>query len=132
MGRWRTGRYDGTEAFEIIPDIRLRKTGNDRPRAVIDTKWKRLNPKSKTFGISNTDIYQVTAYATALDITEAVLIYPWIGEGSPFGSTTLMSLAVGPTTRPISVTVAFVPMLSRGLGEFRETVANLISALSAD
>jgi hypothetical protein len=39
---------------------------------VVDAKWKRLSPT----GLPSDDVYQVLAYAAALGVPRAVLVYP--------------------------------------------------------
>lgn len=45
---------------------------------IVDTKWKHLKQTEKgaPFGISNSDIYQMMAYAEVYKAVEVVLVYP--------------------------------------------------------
>jgi 5-methylcytosine-specific restriction enzyme subunit McrC len=56
--------------WSIRPDVLIRRAGN--PRLVLDVKWKRL---SRTALVSE-DVYQVLAYAQALRVHWAILVYP--------------------------------------------------------
>ena len=56
--------------LEMRLDILIRDISTNRPICVIDTKYK----VSGTF--SNTDYYQVIAYADAIGCSEALLVYP--------------------------------------------------------
>ncbi|MBK9240535.1 MAG: hypothetical protein IPL75_09805 [Acidobacteria bacterium] len=62
------------KTFFFKPDIVVRLDG--KPEAVIDTKWKELDPKAENLGVSVSDIYQVLAYAHRYATSLAVLIYP--------------------------------------------------------
>ena len=63
------------ELFLMKPDISLIGDGN-KPIAILDTKWKLLDPDERKYGISQADIYQMLAYAHQYDCKELVLIYP--------------------------------------------------------
>lgn len=65
---------EGQKAFELIPDILVRRGG--KYIAVADTKWKRLQPEKRGFGISPDDIYQSLIYAAHFGCTKTVLIFP--------------------------------------------------------
>jgi 5-methylcytosine-specific restriction enzyme subunit McrC len=60
----------GRPDLHVRPDVLLERDG--RPRLVLDAKWKRL---SRT-ALPTDDVYQVVAYAAALAVTRAVLVYP--------------------------------------------------------
>ncbi len=71
--------------FALRPDIVLTRIAgirHDRPeRIIIDTKWKKLtNDRSKNFGISQADMYQMFAYAQKYQTAEIWLIYPMSRE----------------------------------------------------
>jgi 5-methylcytosine-specific restriction enzyme subunit McrC len=61
-------------AFPIRPDLVgfQQKT----PLFVADTKWKRLESDAAVFGVSNSDAYQVAAYARRYAASRAILMYP--------------------------------------------------------
>lgn len=64
--------------FNLIPDIILR---NDDRTIILDTKWKNLiNDKSKNYGISQGDMYQMFAYAKKYNAKEVWLLYPLNAE----------------------------------------------------
>ena len=62
------------KAFLLRPDIRVRH--RRKSMVVADTKWKRLDPRQSNFGVSQSDVYQVLAYANRYGTYLAVLIYP--------------------------------------------------------
>lgn len=67
---------DGKERFRTRPDI-LIKNG-DQIAMVIDTKWKRIgtDPSDAKRGVSQSDIYQMMAYARLYKCSEVMLLYP--------------------------------------------------------
>jgi len=62
----RLGRPD----FRVRPDLLVGP--RDRPRLVLDVKWKRLSRAALTIE----DVYQVLAHAAVLGAPRAVLVYP--------------------------------------------------------
>ena len=61
-------------AFKLKPDIVFRDEATYP--AVIDFKYKQLNPQVHRLGISESDFYQMYAYLTRFDCHEVTLIYP--------------------------------------------------------
>ncbi|WP_197334127.1 McrC family protein [Ralstonia syzygii] len=73
-------RVGNRDAFTLRPDITVwhanangEVTGIDR---VLDVKWKRLNPLEGNWGVSESDIYQLLAYAVHYQCTQFELVYP--------------------------------------------------------
>ena len=65
-----------TPAFALRPDLVLRQGG--LPRAVADTKWKRLScDRHGTVLPAEADVLQMHAYAAAYECHDLTLIYPW-------------------------------------------------------
>lgn len=62
------------KAFLLKPDILVRH--RRKPTVVADTKWKRLDSRQSNLGVSQSDVYQVLAYANRFGTDLAVLIYP--------------------------------------------------------
>lgn len=61
--------------FALRPDLVV--TRDDGSIVVLDTKWKKLiDSKSKNYGISQGDMYQMYAYAKKYNTSEIWLIYP--------------------------------------------------------
>jgi 5-methylcytosine-specific restriction enzyme subunit McrC len=80
--------------------------------AIADAKWKILDDREKKLGISQTDLYQMTGYATRYRVKRLALIYPkqqWLQNSIEFqlqGTTsTLKVIPVDVTTfrEPISL-----------------------------
>lgn len=71
--------HGGTQKFRLRPDIVLYRQGPaGRQTLVLDTKWKTIDgtDRSGTYGIDQTDLYQLYAYGKKYNATELVLIYP--------------------------------------------------------
>lgn len=69
----------GKERFQTTPDILIRRNG--QIVMVIDTKWKLIgqNPEDKNRGVSQSDVYQMMAYARLYRCREVMLLYPHHG-----------------------------------------------------
>ena len=67
--------FDSPQKFALRPDIVL--TRGDGSKVILDTKWKRLKDNSAAnFGISQSDMYQMYAYAKKYNTSEVWLLYP--------------------------------------------------------
>ena len=66
----------GRERFQTRPDI-LVKSGSE-VLIIIDTKWKRLVPRTEEAkrGVSQSDVYQMMAYARLYASPHLMLLYP--------------------------------------------------------
>ena len=64
------------ELFQLEPDVLI-----DMPDGIVlDTKWKRLEPKEeqpRKWGVREPDVYQLLAYARAYGAERIILLYPW-------------------------------------------------------
>jgi len=69
-------------AFALRPDAVIE---TDSGTIILDTKWKRLDRSlGENLGVSQSDVYQMMAYAHAYDAKRLLLIYPWHYElGAP-------------------------------------------------
>lgn len=67
--------FDKPKKFSLRPDIIITKP--DGTQIIVDTKWKRLidNP-NKNYGISQSDMYQMFAYAIKYNTPHVWLLYP--------------------------------------------------------
>lgn len=72
-----TGEYlsDKPKCFMLRPDIIIKKDQKDVV-CIVDTKWKILNKTKENFGISQSDMYQMYAYAKKYNCSKIVLLYP--------------------------------------------------------
>ena len=59
--------------FLMRPDIIIE--GGDRP-IIIDTKYKILKPEESKYGVSQSDMYQMYAYAMYTNASSCMLLYP--------------------------------------------------------
>jgi len=64
-----SGPVAGQPDLQMRPDVVIERRGG--ARVVVDAKWKR-----PTGALLTSDVYQVLAYATALDLRRAMLVYP--------------------------------------------------------
>lgn len=62
-------------AFTMRPDIAISRSGG-KVVLVLDAKWKQLNRRSKTCGISMSDINQLIVYALGYQCNSASVIFP--------------------------------------------------------
>lgn len=67
--------FDDPPSFTLRPDIVIKRKGN-KP-VILDTKWKEIkNTPKNNYGISQSDMYQMYAYATKYGTDEVWLLYP--------------------------------------------------------
>lgn len=132
FGKWENGAHRGRSAFELIPDIQLYRDGANPVSCVIDTKWKRLVPSSPQYGISLDDVYQVVSYAVRFGHTNAILAYPWIGNGNPLGGNAhYITLPMSASSGQIQVTIVFVPMLEERFATWQGRIGSLLDSFGA-
>lgn len=91
--------------FMLKPDILLSR-GNQK--VVMDTKWKLLqdNP-AKHYGVSQTDMYQMNAYADRFGAAQIFLLYPlqeWMTPGIPVARYGHLPNGASVTLFPIGLT----------------------------
>jgi 5-methylcytosine-specific restriction enzyme subunit McrC len=67
----------GKDRFQTRPDILIKR--GDVVVAIIDTKWKRLSPRTDDAkqDVSQADVYQMIAYGRLYDCSNLILLYPW-------------------------------------------------------
>lgn len=68
-------RDDTLKQFQLRPDITL-VDDSGTPKLIADTKWKLLNEADRKLGVSNSDMYQLYAYAGCYEVPRLQLIYP--------------------------------------------------------
>jgi len=68
--------HKGQSMFALRPDLVIDRNG--KHFCVADTKWKRIdqNDRGHKYNISQSDMYQLYAYARKYDCKRVVLIYP--------------------------------------------------------
>lgn len=62
------------EVFAMKPDVIGLREGH--VRWILDTKWKQLSSAEAKEGVVQSDMYQMYAYASCYDCSDAVLLYP--------------------------------------------------------
>ena len=75
--KWLLRTTDRKDRFQLKPDLIL--TNDDgKPLVIIDTKWKRLKKdvEDSRNGVSQTDMYQLYAYANRYKSSDNVLLFP--------------------------------------------------------
>ncbi len=81
-----SGYYLFDNIFALRPDIVLRNFSEDRI-IILDTKWKILkSDPDANYGISQSDMYQMYAYAKKYDSKEIWLLYPQNDDVTDFGN----------------------------------------------
>jgi len=68
-------RQDGLSVFKLKPDLLLRDNLHQAV-VIMDTKYKRLDDKKTDLAVSESDIYQMLAYAGRLNCKRVLLLYP--------------------------------------------------------
>lgn len=76
LGDWNEDATAEGKHFATFPDIQLKH--GKKVLAIIDTKWKRLatNPLDAKRGVSQSDVYQMMAYARLYRCDRLMLLYP--------------------------------------------------------
>lgn len=88
--------------FRLEPDLAVRQGG--RFPLLLDTKYKRLDPRTAAGGISQVDFYQMHAYAARYDCPRVVLLYPQTAGSATVGLQTF-TLEHAPATQILAATV---------------------------
>lgn len=65
----------GHRLFRLRPDIVI--VDGQTTCCILDTKWKRLRPNQRKTGVSQSDLYQMYAYAGRHQCHSILLLYPW-------------------------------------------------------
>ncbi|HBN75941.1 MAG TPA: hypothetical protein DD473_09005 [Planctomycetaceae bacterium] len=70
--------------FRLCPDILAEKAARET-QWILDTKWKRLKPKTQDSknGVSTSDMYQMFAYSQRYESRDNILLYPNVPDVSP-------------------------------------------------
>jgi 5-methylcytosine-specific restriction enzyme subunit McrC len=76
----------GRSRFQTRPDILVRDDRSGELAAIADTKWKRISPavEDSKHGVSQSDVYQMIAYARLYGCRDLMLLYPHhagLGDG---------------------------------------------------
>jgi 5-methylcytosine-specific restriction enzyme subunit McrC len=117
---------EGKGQFRLEPDVVVR--GEPRPRLILDTKWKRLVSieEDARNGVSQSDMYQMAAYATRYDCNQNVLLFPRVDGIAPVTYT----LPVEPTAR--SIRIEFVNLAADLVQNRESLIADLRRIIGGD
>lgn len=82
--RWLLTQGSGKDHFRLKPDV-LMNGANENPAIIVDTKWKRLvsDLDDTKNGVSQSDIYQLYAYAHRFNCEKNVLLFPQVPGATP-------------------------------------------------
>ena len=110
-------------AFELKPDIMV--SDESGVVAILDAKWKRLDPRKAGNGVVNADVYQLNAYADRYGCERLASVYP-ASAICPPGR--VQSFRLGTPLRPIlEVGAVDLVRLSRS-GEIFSVLLNLLGS----
>jgi 5-methylcytosine-specific restriction enzyme subunit McrC len=62
-------------AFGLRPDVAVTDAAG-KVIAILDAKWKHLDPAARSGGVASADAYQLAAYAGRYDCQRLALVYP--------------------------------------------------------
>ncbi|PIQ51955.1 MAG: restriction endonuclease [Comamonadaceae bacterium CG12_big_fil_rev_8_21_14_0_65_59_15] len=103
-------------AFLLKPDITIWNAAPDGSALsisrVLDAKWKRLDPQGSNWGVDQSDVYQLLAYAIRYRCRKLELIYPMLlptADGNT-GNPNFTILVPGGESDAIEVCVKTVPL----------------------
>jgi 5-methylcytosine-specific restriction enzyme subunit McrC len=71
----RLAQRDTIDVFTLKPDIVFRREGPEYP-LLLDTKYKLLDENQRKLGVSESDFYQMYAYARRYHCAQVILVYP--------------------------------------------------------
>ena len=118
--------FDAPKKFRLRPDIVVRdKIDRDIGSIILDTKWKRLSNKAANYGISQSDMYQMYAYAKKYNTSDVWLIYPSNDDVDP--SVPLSFEAVKDEVKRVNVRVFFVD-----LSNYKNSIQSLYELIYPD
>lgn len=73
-------KHGDADAFLLKPDITVWRAAPDGSASdiarVVDAKWKRLDPQATHWGVDQSDVYQLLAYALRYQCKKLELVYP--------------------------------------------------------
>jgi len=120
--------------FQLIPDITIQT--KDGRRIIIDTKYKLLNKEDRKLGVSQSDLYQMYAYASHWNADAVILLYPHLHSNLSDGINKRLHLNIplrmetrGTRKVPVfirSINLGYNFLDERGWQRFVEEFRNLI------
>ena len=114
-----------SDMFKMMPDISI-LDNQGKILAIIDTKWKLLNPEKPKYDISQSDMYQMLAYATQYHCNNIILLYPFNANLEK----PLPSLRIKQGGQRISIkTVDLCALADKSLLSVDEQLNNMLSSV---
>jgi 5-methylcytosine-specific restriction enzyme subunit McrC len=110
--------HGNSDAFFLKPDITVWNAAPDGTATnidrVVDAKWKRLDPHANNWGVDQSDVYQLLAYALRYRCQRMELVYPSLGrKGDSVGSEPVFEISYSDITQQnIQVRIRTVPLWS--------------------
>jgi len=104
-------------AFTLKPDISVWRSipgGPEEVVRILDAKWKRIDPRSASWGVNEADVYQLLAYAVRLQCARLELVYPQPDDVPPGAIPPTFTIESPSLTLPLELVVKTVR-----LGEFQ-------------
>jgi 5-methylcytosine-specific restriction enzyme subunit McrC len=110
---WKLEDKDGkylceNQRFRLIHDLLFERKVEDKPNFIIaDAKWKNRGAKVKygNFGVSQSDMYQMVAYAHGRGCTQVRLLYPAIAEDSKTKRIAILTTIPGEGSASLAINV---------------------------
>jgi len=126
----------GDGKFQMKPDLTISRKVDGGIMAIIDTKWKWLSPTKNqyTWGVQQSDLYQMGAYASAYRCGRMALWYPSHAALQGVKPPSLEYIARGRDPLGTCVDVGLIDLGSGGaqsawLGKVQDQVRNRLQAL---
>jgi len=107
---------DEAKIFNLKPDLFIR---NGTKSIIVDTKYKIVysNVSDPKKGISQSDLYQMLAYAVRFEVDEIILFYPNTLKGNQETRTDFTIKDMFANNKEISIKVYQLPVLNKSLFE---------------
>ncbi|SFI48819.1 McrBC 5-methylcytosine restriction system component [Collimonas sp. OK307] len=105
------------KVFKLTPDVLVWRADEAKPgqadsdpEAIIDAKWKAIDPAVKDWGVREGDIYQMLAYATRFRCLQATLAYPiFKGHQAVLAQPPVFHIDIG-SGQVVKVLVGLIPI----------------------
>jgi 5-methylcytosine-specific restriction enzyme subunit McrC len=115
----------GANAFAMRPDAVGTKHG--QVAWIIDTKWKQLSPEEAREGASQSDLYQMYAYANNYGCGDVVLLYPHYAALGAHAGTTASYRLQTPVRTQVGFGVARIRTATIDLSDLKSVPSQLLA-----
>ena len=114
--------FDSPRRFRLRPDIVIRRYGTEP--VIMDTKWKRLKADDAgSYGISQSDMYQMYAYSKKYHTSDIWLLYPLNEEVT--GLSDISFVAEQEEDKKVNVRVFFID-----LADYKTSITELYNVVT--